>query len=174
MEFSISTLGRIAFGPPPEIICADRTWRGGMAELRRRAGGYRESGAFLLGSKGSRRHIDEFIYYDDIDPHALDTGIVVIDGRKLGPLWAHCRATGRQVVADVHVHPGGCFQSASDKANPIIAEVGYIAIIIPDHATRSTRPGQIGVYQYLGSRRWRDRSAERRSPLHLGWWPKWR
>jgi hypothetical protein len=145
-----------------------------MAELRRRADGYRESGAFLLGAKGRTRRIKEFIYYDDIDPDALSTGIVIIDGRKLGALWDHCRATGQEVVADVHVHPSGYGQSDSDQANPIVAEIGHKAIIIPDFGAKATSPGRIGVYEYLGSRRWRDDSARWFSPLHIGWWPSWR
>ncbi len=174
MASLISTLVRTAFGPLPDLLCSAETWRAGMAELRRRAGGYRESGAFLLGTKRRTRQINEFIYYDDIDPDALRTGIVIIDGRKLGSLWAHCRTTGQEVVADVHVHPFGFGQSDSDQANPIIAEVGHKAIIIPDYARRATHPGKIGVYEYLGSRRWRDESGRRFSPLHIGWWPEWR
>lgn len=174
MESLIATLARFALGPRPEIFCDSAIWRDGVAELKRRAGGWRESGAFLLGSSGKGRHIEEFVFYDDIDPNALRTGIVEIDGRRLGDLWAHCRKTGRSVVADVHVHPGGFQQSPSDQANPIMAEIGHIAIILPGYAAKEIHPGAIGVHQYLGSRRWRDRSYERPSPFHVGWWPKWR
>lgn len=168
-----ATLARRILGPPPEILCSAVVWRAGVAELRRRAAGQRESGAFLLGTKGSMRSIKEFVFYDDIDPNALRSGMVVINGRRLGELWTHCRTTGRSVVADVHVHPGGFGQSNSDRANPVIAEVGHMAIILPHFAKVETGPGRIGVYEYLGSRRWRDRSFERPSPLHVGWWP-WR
>jgi len=173
MASLISTLARSAIGLRPDLFCAASTWRAGMAELRRRAGGYRESGAFLLGTRDGGRRINEFIYYDDIDPDALSTGIVIIDGRKLGPLWQHCRATGQDVVADVHVHPGGYGQSGSDRANPIIAEIGHRAIIIPNYAVGATMPGKIGVYEYLGARQWRDDSGRFFSPLHVGWWPSW-
>ncbi len=80
----------------------------------------------------------------------------------------------REIVADVHVHPGGFGQSGSDQANPIVAEVGHIAIILPHFAQRTTSPGGIGIYRYLGSRKWRDQSRERPCPLHVGWWPQWR
>jgi hypothetical protein len=47
----------------------------------------RESGAFLLGHrKDGRARIVDFILYDDLDPHALDTGIVRFDGRHFGAL----------------------------------------------------------------------------------------
>jgi hypothetical protein len=173
MASFIATLARIAFGLRPEILCDAAVWRAGVAELRRRGGGLRESGAFLLGTKGATRRIEEFVFYDDIDPDALSSGIVEIDGRRLGDLWSHCRATGRTVVADVHVHPGGFQQSDSDKANPIIAEMGHIAMILPDFAAKATLPGAIGVFEYRGARQWRDRSLERPSALHVGWWP-WR
>lgn len=174
-----ATLARIVFGPRPEIVCSGPVWDAGVAELRRRTlNGRRESGAFLLGGKTdakgkAQRRIEEFVFYDDVDPEALSTGIVVIDGRKLGALWAHCRQTGRAVVADVHVHPGGYGQSGSDQDNPVMAEVDHVAMILPDFAGRATRPGGIGVFQYLGARRWRDRSGETPSPFHVGWWPRW-
>jgi proteasome lid subunit RPN8/RPN11 len=174
MASLIATLARIVFGPRPEIICAAKIWNEGVIELRRRAGGRRESGAFLLGSGDGARRIEEFVFYDDVDPDSLSTGIVVIDGRRLGDLWSYCRKTGRKVVADVHVHPGGYAQSTSDQANPIMAEVGHVAIILPDFAQRSTAPGGIGFYRYLGSRKWRDQSREFPRPMHVGWWPQWR
>lgn len=172
MASLISTLARIAFGRPPELVCRRDVWQAGVAELRRRTHGRREAGAFLLGRQGTRREIAEFVFYDDVDPQALATGIVEIDGRRLGALWAHCRAAGLTVVADVHVHPFGYGQSESDQANPIIAEIGHIAIILPDFAAKATSPGRIGVHQYLGNRRWRDRSREKPNPFHVGWWPK--
>jgi proteasome lid subunit RPN8/RPN11 len=174
MASLIATLARAAFGPRPKLLCDAAVWNAGVAELHRRTGGRRESGAFLLGSMGKARRIEEFVFYDDIDPDALKTGIVVIDGRRLGDLWTHCRKTGRNVVADVHVHPGGFQQSESDRANPIMAEVGHIAIILPHFAGRATQPGGIGIHEYLGSRRWRDRSHDTPSPFHIGWWPAWR
>lgn len=173
MASLIATLARRILGPPPELLCSAEVWRAGVAELRRRADGQRESGAFLLGTKGNVRRIEEFCFYDDIDPNALRSDMVIINGRRLGDLWTHCRKTGRSVVADVHVHPGGFGQSNSDRANPIIAEIGHMAMILPHFAERETKPGRIGVYEYLGSRRWRDRSFERPCPLHVGWWP-WR
>jgi hypothetical protein len=86
---------------------------------------------------------------------------------------AHCRATGREVVADVHVHPGAYHQSGSDQDNPVMAEIGHIAIILPNYAQRAAYPGGIGLFEYLGGRRWQDRSRQKPSPLHIGWWPSW-
>ena len=173
MAYLLATLARLAIGKPPELVCSTNTWHAGVAELHRRTFGQRESGAFLLGKKGRTRRIEKFVFYDDFDPAALNSGIVIIDGRRLGALWAHCRETGYEVVADIHVHPGEYRQSKSDKANPIIAEKGHIALILPDFAKGPNRPGKIGVFRYLGNLQWRDQSTVFFSPLHLGWWP-WR
>ena len=48
MPSSIATLARTVFGPRPELLCDVAVWNAGVAELRRRTNGERESGAFLL------------------------------------------------------------------------------------------------------------------------------
>lgn len=155
----LATVARALLGRRPELVCDQEVWLQGVRELARRTlNGRRESGAFLLGARGRPSRIIRFVFYDDIDPRALETGIVIIDGRKLGDLWKLCRETKLAVVADVHVHPAGYQQSPSDKANPIIAEVNHLALILPNFATGSNMPGDIGVHRYLGGRRWRDES----------------
>ena len=174
MAFLISTLARAAFGWPPRLVCGADVWRDGVGELRQRTnGGTRESGAFLLGDKGPRtRRIREFLFYNDVDPDCLRNGIVEFDGRKLGTVWERCRRVQLNVVADVHVHPGGYWQSSSDQQNPIMAEVGHLALILPDFACRPIRPGAIGMYEYLGGRRWADHSRKGGAFFHVGWWPR--
>lgn len=173
MASLIATLARSLSGSRPELVCDTKVWDAGVAELRRRAGGYRESGAFLLGTRSKLRRIEEFVFYDDVDPNALRSGIVNIDGRRLGELWSLCRQTGREVVADIHVHPGGYQQSPSDKANPVIAQANHFALILPHYAARAAHPGRIGIHQYLGAKSWRDRSHDNPLPFHVGWWPSW-
>ena len=147
-------------GPKPKIICDPDVWLAGVEELRRRTrNGTRESGAFLLGPDlGGKKRIIEFAFYDDIDPHALDTGIVHFNGNHLPKLWEHCRQRGYGVVADVHVHPGGYGQSQSDQADPVMPRAGHIAFIVPHFARRQIRPGGIGQYEYLGNGKWVDHS----------------
>jgi hypothetical protein len=133
-----------------------------VRELERRTqGGRRESGAFLLGpAKRNKKIILEFVYYDDVDPKALDSGIVQFDGSRLPRLWEHCRSRGYGVIADVHVHPGGYGQSASDRADPVMPRAGHLAFIVPHFASRETQPGGIGLYEYLGNGQWQDHSLE--------------
>ncbi len=140
--------------------------------MRRRGEGRRESGAFLLGDlDGERRAVERFVFYDDLDPRCLDTGIVVFDGSKYPLLWRLCRETGLKVVADVHTHPGPARQSASDRANPMIAKPGHVALIVPDLARRAVGASELGVYEYEGDHRWRDHSGHEAGKFfYVGIW----
>lgn len=163
MRWLVRWLTGWLLGPPPRLRCSRAVWQAGVAELARRTlGGRRESGAYLLGVDvpGGGQRILEFVFYDDIDPHALDTGVVVIRQTALPRLWAHCRQRGYGVVADVHVHPGGYQQSDSDMANPVMPRIGHVAMILPDFAQRSPEPGRIGIYEFVGSGRWADHTGE--------------
>jgi len=106
------------------------------------------------------KRILEFVFYDEIDPRALETGVVTIRQTALPRLWALCRERGYGVVADVHVHPGGYGQSPSDMANPVMPRTGHVAMILPDFAQGQREPGGIGLYEFLGAGRWADHSAE--------------
>lgn len=156
--------------PDPHMVCDESVWLEGTNELKRRTlGKTRESGAFLLGEvpiKGPNI-IRAFVFYDDLDPHALDSGIVHFHGNKLPKLWEVCRTSGYRVVADVHVHPGHYGQSPSDQADPVMPRCGHCAFIIPDFATGSVLPGDIGQYEYLGNGKWSDHSQTSTSLLHL-------
>ena len=168
----IQTLLRTALGHPPKLVCTLRLWRAGVDELRRRASGYRESGAFLLGcARGRTRRIEQFLFYDDVDPNCFRNGIVEFDGRQFGSVWQRCRTASLTVVADVHVHPGGYGQSGTDRHNPMIAGIDHLAIIIPNYAAGKIMPKCIGIYEYLGSRQWLDYSAQGDKIFHVGWWP---
>jgi proteasome lid subunit RPN8/RPN11 len=99
------------------------------------------------------------VYYDDLDPHCLDSGVVVFDGAGFGPLWRLCRETGLEVVADVHTHPGAARQSDADRRHPMIATAGHFALIVPDFAARVPRSQELGLYEYAGAHQWRDHSG---------------
>jgi hypothetical protein len=116
-----------------------------------------------------RARITDFILYDDLDPRALDTGIVHFDGRYFGGLWEICRQRGMSVVADVHVHPGNAGQSSSDREHPMISRAGHIAFILPDFARPPMLTASVGMYRYLGGKRWQTvpRPA-RRIFFHIG------
>jgi proteasome lid subunit RPN8/RPN11 len=175
MTISIRATIRALAASEHRFSCATRVWHNGVTELRRRGGGQRESGAFLLGRKrgtrGTRRAAERFVFYDDLDPTCLDSGIVIFDGAGYGPLWRICRESGMTVVADVHTHPGPARQSPDDRDNPMIATPGHVAIILPYFAAPPLRMEDLGVYEYCGAHRWHSylgRAATRY--LYVGRW----
>ena len=171
MNFFNPVTMRRLFAPRHELSCSWFLWRRLRVRLRERGRRRsRESGAFLLGRReGGGAHVVDFVLYDDLDPHALDTGIVRFDGRYFSELWAICKARGLTVVADVHVHPAGSGQSDSDRDHPMISRAGHIALILPNFAAGFQPRREIGVYRYLGAKRWETvPSPERSRFFHIG------
>lgn len=171
MNFSMAGTMRRLFAPRHELSCSWFLWRRLVLGLRARGQGRsRESGAFLLGYRDQgRARIIDFVLYDDLDPHCLDSGIVRFDGRYFGELWELCKKRGLTVVADVHVHPGGEQQSDSDQAHPMISRAGHLALILPRFATSPLSRCGIGIYRYLGAKRWLAiLPTNRRAFLNIG------
>lgn len=129
-------------------------------ELHRRGRNKRESGAFLLGRENSTR-IVRAVYYDDLDPHCLERGYIHFNGAGYVPLWKICQREQLRVIADVHTHPTQWTdQSESDVANPMIAQKGHMALIVPNYARRlrfSLRG--VGIFEYLGDGHWKQWAA---------------
>lgn len=171
MNFSIAGIIHRLSAPRHEISCSWRLWRRLCRDLRLRGRNCsRESGAFLLGQiEQGRRRILDYVLYDDLDPHSLDTGIVRFDGRYFSELWAYCRSRNMKVVADVHVHPGSPSQSDSDKANPMISLRGHVAFILPNFASSPWSRHTLGIYRYEGAKRWTAISGAFRNVFfHIG------
>lgn len=172
MSFSIAlTISRL-FAPQLELSCSWLLWRRLTVKLRERGRGEnRESGAFLLGyvePKGAAR-ITDFVLYDDLDPHSLDSGIVRFDGKYFGRLWSICRERELTVVADVHVHPDVSEQSNSDRAYPMVSQAGHIALILPRFARPPIFREEIGIYRYLGGGAWHTvPHIQRRAFFNIG------
>ena len=131
-----------------------------VSELDRRGGRRHEAGVFLLGRQlGNGRLVTDAVYYDELDSNAYDSGICVLRAASFSKLWALCRDRGLMVVADAHTHGGGAGQSGSDKANPMVAQAGHIAVIVPNFAVTPIRPKSLGLYEYRGNHSWTDYSG---------------
>jgi proteasome lid subunit RPN8/RPN11 len=172
MTFSILSTIRGLAAPDHRISCSSFVWGKGLLELKRRGEGCHECGAFLLGQiKSSRRRINRFVFYDDLDPQCLVDGYVNFNGKYYSDLWSICRQTGLVVVADVHTHPRIARQSLSDQQNPMIAQKGHVAILIPNFAQQEKWSDKLGVYEYQSNYRWKEyygKAAARY--LYLGIW----
>jgi proteasome lid subunit RPN8/RPN11 len=131
-------------------------WRELLAELRQRGRGERESGAFLLAEAGAlaATRVARVVYFDDVDPTCL-TGGITIQSSGFTALWKICAEHGMRVIADVHTHPSDFVnQSDIDRANPMIATRGHVAIIVPRFASQVVGAAGCGVHVYRGAHEW--------------------
>lgn len=147
-------------------------WNALITELAQRADGVRESGAFLLApARAEGPEVTTIIYYDDLDPDALDGGVSLY-AEAFGRLWSHCAANGLRVLGDIHTHPSNVVrQSAIDRGNPMVAAVGHIALIVPNLAVGVIRPIDVGVHRYLGDAGWTSSfGREARDLIYVGRW----
>jgi proteasome lid subunit RPN8/RPN11 len=137
-------------------------WAAVIFDLRRRGGGTRESGAFLLGHDDRNpARVSTYICYDDLDPAAYQKGTVAFHASGCAALWQYCRSRQLQLLIDVHTHPGrDVSQSSIDERHPMLPILGHTAIIVPNFGkTGCWSLNAVGVYEYLGSFRWRTHSA---------------
>jgi hypothetical protein len=172
MSFSMKAIIRGLVAPKHRLVCSRQTWNRILVELERRGHGCHEAGVFLLGcEQNGRREVRDAVFYDELDPEAYSTGVCVLYGDAFAKLWSLCREKQMTVVADAHTHPEGAFQSLSDKANPMVAQQGHIAIIIPQFARFPVQALRIGIYEYRGQHDWMDRSP-RKAPgyFYTGRW----
>src|SRR5665213_89940 len=147
MIYSILRTTQAWLATSHRIRCSNPIWRRILAELGRRSDGHRESGAFLLGRMANpHRVILDAVYYDDIAPESLHRGAILFPGHAYSKLWELCRDRGLEVVADVHTHPGGAQQSPVDRAHPMLAEIGHVALIVPDYARSHSLESGLGIY----------------------------
>ncbi len=139
------------------LAMSRRDWRKLITDLRARGAGCRESGAFLLAPPASSR-ITAHICYDDLDPRALDSGIIIFHGGGYARLWQLCEARQLRVVADVHTHPSSWTeQSDADATHPMVGTAGHVALIVPNFARdNSFSLRGVGIYRYLGDHQWQD------------------
>lgn len=175
MTFLIRRTIRALVAPEHALSCSTSCWMQGISELKRRGEGRRESGAFLLGTlSNTRRHIQRFVYFDDLLPNALDAGHIVFERRGYSKLWKLCRELRMQVVADVHTHPKQAFLSSVDCVNPMIPQAGHIAIVLPHFAQDSFdyhSRTNYGIYRYQGCNTWSDHSgADALKFFYIGRW----
>ena len=144
-----SSVNRLEFKPG--------VWHGLVEDLRRRGGGRRESGAFLLGNRSDgARVVERWVAYDELDPGALNFDYVRLSSEAFSALWSVCSELGLEVVADVHTHPKGPRQSPSDRANPMISIAGHVALIVPRFAQGDVSPSDVSFNVFQADGQWQS------------------
>ncbi|MEL7496554.1 MAG: Mov34/MPN/PAD-1 family protein [Planctomycetota bacterium] len=146
-------------------------WFGCLNELRARGKLQHESGGFVLGRiKGNRKFATLCVYYDELDPYAYSTGVCILESDAFARLWQICREHKMTVLADIHTHPQGAYQSESDRTNPMIAKTGHLAIIVPRFAEGSIWRHELGLFRYKGGHEWTNLSGwQARKTLKVKW-----
>lgn len=152
--------------PASQLEFPAALWIGLIDHLRQQGRGIRESGAFLLGTKsGDRRWVKGYLPYEELQADALNEDYVSLSAASFSKLWTVCQEHSMSVVADVHTHRFGPQQSRSDRANPMVALAGHLAIIVPQFAQGVVRLEDIGIHQYQGSHQWESRFGEQVSQI---------
>lgn len=130
-------------------------WRRLTLDLRERGQDCHESGAFLMARRDDpARVVHEWLAYDELDPEAFNHGYVRLKTAAFSRLWEFCDRRQLRVVADVHTHPWGPRQSNSDRAFPMIALAGHIALIVPRFAQDGPNPVDVSFNVYRGGGHW--------------------
>ena len=140
----------------PRVEINRGLWQEMIQELGRRSlGGSREAGVFLLSSAEEGTHrVVKAAYFDDLDPECL-VGNIHIRASGFSKLWDLCDAEMLRVIADIHTHPGtSVAQSCTDRANPMVAREGHLALIVPHYGTRPVQAREVGVHEYRGDCGW--------------------
>lgn len=161
----------LLFGRGALLRFRSADWAALGAELGRRAGGRRESGAFLLTPREAGRTVTRVVYFDDLDPTALNGGVQLRAG-AFSRLWDLCDREGVRAAGDIHTHPGSLVgQSVIDRANPLVARAGHVALIAPNLAARPFGPADVGVHLYRGDAGWTSWTGrEAATHIYVGRW----
>lgn len=135
----------------PKLIFTKQFWDELYIQLRTRGMGIRESGAFLLGPENDTA-ITDVLYYDDLEPNALDSGAIHLTAKAFITLADYCLAHKLTVKADIHTHPRKWTQQSNiDIENPMIKIKGHLALIVPSYAMpRKCNMNLLGIHQFLG------------------------
>jgi proteasome lid subunit RPN8/RPN11 len=132
----------------------------------------REAGAFLLAHPDDTpTTVRRVVFFDDVDPECM-TGSISMSSSAFDALWGICSREHLRVIADVHTHPGtGVGQSSIDRANPMVAVPGHVAIIVPHLAAHAAEPEQCGVHVYHGNHDWSSNLGSTAARLlYIGRW----
>ena len=107
-----------------------------VTELGDRGHGEIESGAFLLADRaGDQAHRDPGRLPRRPRPELPDRRHPLRRPRLQQAVGHLRRREATVVIGDVHTHPGrGVHQSGIDAGNPMIAQEGHVALIVPDFA----------------------------------------
>lgn len=98
--------------------------------LRACGQGRRECVAFWVGPLHRPDRVDRLVH----PRHLAGAGGYEIHRDWLTGFWFELARNKSAIRAQVHTHPGTAFHSATDDEFPVIAQAGFVSIVIPDFA----------------------------------------
>jgi proteasome lid subunit RPN8/RPN11 len=78
-----------------------------------------------------------------------------IDDHWLTEFWKRLASSRRSVKVQVHTHPGEAFHSSTDDRWPIVSQVGFLSIVIPNFAAGEPSLDKAWVGRLLPNGTWR-------------------
>jgi hypothetical protein len=79
-----------------------------------------------------------------------------VDSDWLMEFWKELAASKRSVKVQVHTHPGKAFHSVTDDRWPIVAQDGFLSIVIPDFAAGPPTLGGAWIGRLQASGNWQQ------------------
>lgn len=135
-----------------------------------------ETFAFLRSCGAGERECKLYwlSYWSDVDQlvevahpeHDSNRYGLTIHDKWITRFWNELVDMGLGVRVQVHTHPGAAFHSPTDDAFPLIHDVGFLSLVIPDFALGDI--GFSGAYltEIQSDGRWQQVPIEARLSIH--------
>src|SRR5688572_3679882 len=101
-----------------------------FATFRSCGAGKRECQLYWASPWDQAQIITEVIHPE----HLSSFGGVKLNGAWINEFWCQLADLGLGVRVQVHTHPNEAFHSRTDDEFPLIHEIGFLSLVIPDFA----------------------------------------
>jgi hypothetical protein len=83
-----------------------------------------------------------------------------LDDAWLNQFWLRMADINAGIRVQVHTHPGAAFHSATDDAYPIVHEVGFLSLVIPNFGLGPIDLADTYLAQITDGGRWEEISCK--------------
>jgi hypothetical protein len=98
--------------------------------------------------------------------HSSSFGGVTLDEAWINKFWVELADSGLGVRVQVHTHPSEAFHSKTDDDFPLIHEVGFLSLVIPDFAHGPVGFDHAYLTEIQPDGRWRQVTIGSRFDVH--------
>lgn len=150
------TFFKTRFAPTSSLKVPQSLWHELTHYLNAASADRQESGAFLLGGidDAGSRVVASFVPYDALDTAAFHAQAVRVRTAAFSRLYDLCEQRKQRVIGDIHAHPQSAWPSPIDKANPMMAVSGHVALIVANYAHLPVRLDEMTFNVYEGPGQW--------------------